>query len=285
MKYFAHEWKKVFKHRTIWLLLLGEAILTLALLLMKIDKVCEDGGPLFIETVAPAESFSFFYGGDLRTVFVLFFLPLFVSVSAALTFFEERKNRTVSILVSRGGNTAYHKSKIAVTFITSFIVTVFPFLLSVVFGAVAVPLRKPVITMANNIYNGGLYDGNVFAPSGGGLFEGLYYNQPILQVVAITLMMGVYLGLIGLFAYIMTFIFKKNIVICMVMPVVLYLLINLIPLSLKKSNYVIGNAFFPGVNMRVLPFSEWELMAIFAAVFILFAAIIIIYAKRHRDIL
>lgn len=158
-------------------------------------------------------------------------LPLLASFPCAWYYHFDVENHLLSISLSRLGRSSYYLGKAIAISITAFLVSIFPYLLNLLFSLLAYPFPAYGLS-PNNAYSSGYYFARIRNRV---LFPDLFLNNPLQHALYLILLIGIYGVLMALLSYSITLYFRKNIAVTMLLTTVLafavILILNIFGLS------------------------------------------------------
>lgn len=207
---------------------------------------------------------------------LLFIMPFLATLPCACLYFEECASRTVSVQLTRTTPGRYFGSKLIVTAVTAFGVSVLPYLLNLAFCLVAFPLGRPHY-FTNDVYN--TYSTYAADRS---LFPALLMNHPVLDTLA-------HIGLVGLFglcmallSYAITLFFQRHIVVALGATTILAMASLIIFQSLGWNRMVIQGYL---LTVPYLPqTSLMQPLLILAVPMLVVAVLVLLKIKYVRDV-
>jgi hypothetical protein len=159
--------------------------------------------------------------GDLSQWNYFSVILCFLVALPAMSFQDDVSDRTLASIGMRGSRAAYLKAKMLVVFCAEFVITVLPLLLNLILCLVAFP---HIYTYAPSPYGGventetaiatdSTWTKGVTVP-----FVGLFRTCPVLYIVLFLMMLGCFVGLLGMFLLALSF-WVRRIKILLFLPV------------------------------------------------------------------
>ena len=169
------------------------------------------------------------------------FIPVLATFPAACSYYEEKKNGTVNAMLTRSTRSSFFTGKALVTLLTGFVVSVLPYLLNYILCLIAVS-RKNAISLST-AYLGGVYHYSVRTWLGRVLFPSLYLNHPVLNLLLLIALGGIWGAGMALTAFGVSLYFRKNIVLTAALPAVCVLLAGLLMSAFRIDQWFVPFQF------------------------------------------
>ena len=143
----------------------------------------------------------------------LFFtlLPVCAVLPYASAFHQERKVGYLRVMLPQCGKKSYFLAKTMAVFLTGAAVVILPLVVNFLAVSAFIPATAPQVNY--NFYNYVLF---------GDLWADLFFNQPLLYVAVYILLDSLFGGLLGLFAFALSFLIRNRVVI-LVLPLLFLL--------------------------------------------------------------
>lgn len=143
----------------------------------------------------------------------LFFtlLPVCAVLPYASAFHQERKVGYLRVMLPQCGKKSYFLAKTMAVFLTGAAVVILPLVVNFLAVSAFIPATAPQVNY--NFYNYVLF---------GDLWADLFFNQPLLYVALYILLDSLFGGLLGLFAFALSFLIRNRVVI-LVLPLLFLL--------------------------------------------------------------
>lgn len=145
----------------------------------------------------------------IHTVFTL--LPVCAVLPYASAFHQERKVGYLRVMLPQCGKKSYFLAKTMAVFLTGAAVVILPLVVNFLAVSAFIPATAPQVNY--NFYNYVLF---------GDLWADLFFNQPLLYVALYILLDSLFGGLLGLFAFALSFLIRNRVVI-LVLPLLFLL--------------------------------------------------------------
>jgi hypothetical protein len=156
---------------------------------------------------------------NIYSITIRLLLPLIAVIPFADSYFVEKKNNLLPVLISRSSRRQYYFSKLFVVFISSVIVIAVPLLINMMLNSIAFPvssLRDSTGWSSDETwYRDAFLEDRI-------LFPNLFILHPYLYNFVFTAMLSLFSGLVGVFSYAASYFVKKN----RVFVIALFFIIN-----------------------------------------------------------
>jgi hypothetical protein len=220
---------------------------------------------------------SMLYNASIGTL-LLHLIPLLASFPCACFYFEEMKNNSLVLYVSRTKPSLYYFSKTIVIAITAFVVSILPFVLNQLFCLLAYPF--PVYgVFAEDAYRQTSiqYNANRI------LFLQLYMNHPLLNACVHIFFIGIYGAAMALLSYAISLFFRKNLIVALSATTIVSL-VSILVFSAFKANFLIVQNYFLLIPL-IKDVSVWPLFIELAVLLFISFLLITLKLKRHKEII
>ena len=268
------EFQRLFRQRELWIALIACALVALAGLIESTRNLRFR----VYETISSAERHTLL-NTSMGTLAVVFFIPMLAALSNATSYVSERRNNAVSVLLPRCGARAYYWGKAAAIALTAFFLSCLPVLLNLAYCLIAYPL-KPFETMSFGVIYEQLGWANELRYT---LFDSLYLNHPVLDVLAHAGLVAWYGMNMALFTYGLSLRLRANVIVPLVLPMLAGVALVL-PFSLLD-----WHAWYLYNYLQMMPGyafpSLFPLFALLAGMTALACALIAPKAASGRDVL
>ena len=195
------EFKKLFKLKSFWLILLFLIFLTSTVAVTHTSSLCDSINNIFQNSELDtnenfvddniAFSFSLYntwigsITGDLFfTVIFYYILPLAACLPFSLSLLDEIKSGYLRQMAIKKGQVRYYLAKYIVTFVSGFLLAVIPLVINILITACYLPAYTP--DPLDQIYSSQYF---------GRYLASVFYSKPLLFVVIFTILPGVFCGL------------------------------------------------------------------------------------------
>lgn len=210
------------------------------------------------------------YYNDYLELFSLAF-PILVVLPFSFTYFEDAESHNLQFIQSRVGKSNYVIASAIVCFWGSFIVIFIPFLLNIILNYITFPQNDVTVFGVKESY---AYWLHLYGEEGIPRFAFLdlfIYNQNLYNLLVALLLSG-FAGLLGVFAYTMSFYIKKY-KLLLFLPVYLLFLVT-------NNLYLIGFRFFLIDYLVTVPYHDIRNI-LFPGIIITLLSIILISLNRR----
>jgi hypothetical protein len=273
-----YEFKKLYHRREIWVLL----ILSIGIAVAALYETTSFSMYITDQSTAlSAIEASMLYLSGLGRITMLCLVPLFCAIITVNTYWDENKNRSIIAVITRTSFFRYHISKLIVVTITSFVISIFPFIINLIMCLIACPLHSFISqssVYSSNFFLSLQYDLD-FA-----LFRGLYANQPILDAFAHIFLIGIYGIGMALFTYALSLYYHKSRILVISAALVFGVVVAQLFNALKLKSLVIYDYF---IIMPIIKDGNIFTFLIYMCVFISLILSFISYKliSRNKDII
>ncbi len=274
MKY---EIKKLYYKRETWIVLIACVVLAVAALFESTSyrSYMADSS----QTESAIETSMLYLSGIGNLTFICF-VPLFCGIICAEVFWEENKNHSIIIVVTRTNYSKYHVVKLILTVIICFVVSALPFTLNLLMSSIAFPIKG--IIPNSSVYSPYFsYElSYIFEHA---LFPILYANWPLIDAFAHIGLIGVYGIGMGLLTYAISLYYNKSKIVVVTFATVFGVVAALLISALKINSLVLFHYF-----IAYSPYKEMSLGIFFASMGVLVCTalgFILFKLNRNKDIL
>lgn len=197
-------------------------------------------------------------------------IPLIAALPSAGIYYYEKKNNVLPVSFARSGShKRYYFSALPAVFLASFIVVFLPLIINILLNEVTFP-SEAVRNVGNHPTSDDLY--YIKGHSKYILFSGIYINHPHIYNFIFTFLISAFSGLIGLFTYNMSHLFKKNNYLSFALFFIFSNIVEIISskttehgVDISYFDYLFAGYSIPGKNVAAFGFMILLLAAVIAA--------------------
>lgn len=204
--------------------------------------------------------------------------PILASVPIACSYFHDKKRHMDQIVIPRGGRRKYFLTKVLLTALTGFLISVLPFLIHTLYCEIAYT-RGPMQPFVTRSFYQPRYDFELSAS----LFGVFKYNHPLLNTLIHIWILGMWGAGLALLTHCITLFFRKYYVLnlCLGGLIGVLSLLAIAPtagLIWAIQNYFTIGPAFP-IPSPLIPF------VILAVLYLIDAVLICVHLRKKSDVL
>ncbi|HCS74088.1 MAG TPA: hypothetical protein DIW17_09455 [Clostridiales bacterium] len=225
---FKNDFKRMISRRELWFVLLSSIIFAGLSCLEKISIYGDQNKSLMISAT---QAFMLWYP-NLGVAYLYFILPLFASLVYSDQYYREYESGIINVQITRQNRNQYYISKLLMSVISGFFITIFPLLFNFLLCIIAFPLKATAATETGSIYMTSLSKEIQWVQ-----FPNLYMNYPLLYTLMHILLAGILGSALSLLSFALTLHIQKNIIVASCTSTLIYLVYSVGINALKLSEY------------------------------------------------